>query len=236
MNNQKEKLAELIKRCSSSNATSVVKIAEQKKNYDFYYISAGAGSGKTHWAIEKCTYFNTLGINVVIIVPTIQLAESFKDRSNGLIVPIHSDNTETNVISKITNIFIEQAEIHADPISIVITEQAFALTNFKFRNDNWILIKDEATEPMTIHSIPCTDSKHLIENWIKFKKITEVESKLSRLNLTVQCPQTTDDQDGVLQAIYKLKNLLENPLVEILADTEKLIWEKPELRYSIFAK
>ena len=208
----------------------------QQEPLAFHYISSAAGSGKTQWAIEFSQQQNRKGINVLIIVPTQVLANSYAERSNGKIRSVHADNTEGSVITRIQEVFRTQAMMNSKPRSIAITERAFNLLAFRHGSDNWCLIKDEANEPLTIHSIRCSDSKFLIEQWFEFDSIDSASDALRRPRMTAECPNLQDETDDVLKSIYELQRYIEDPRLEVLVDIERLGWASPELRYSVYVR
>ena len=98
----------------------------------YNYISAGAGAGKTEWAIKTSVKFNYGGQNVLFIVPTIDLANSIEKRSGGLIKAIHNENSYFPV-DVVREIFTQQAKTGVAPGAWVITEACFLLLgSFRF--------------------------------------------------------------------------------------------------------
>jgi len=122
------------------------------------------------------------------------------------------------------------------PISIAITECAFNLLKIRHDSENWCLIKDEAIEPLTIHSIRCPDSKPLIEQWYEFHPIDSQFDALRRPYQLSSRLKLEDETDDILKPLYELQQYLDHPYLEVLADIERLNWVNPELRYSVYVK
>ena len=209
----------------------------QPKAQTFNYISSAAGSGKTEWAIRFSQQQNDRGFNVIIVVPTKALADSYAKRSNGDIRSIHTGNTEeVSVTADIHEIFRKQALSAVPAISIAITESAFNLLKIRHGSENWCLIKDEAIEPLTIHTIRCSDSKPFIEQWYEFHPIDPRFDALRRPFKIHSGLQLEDETDDILKPLYALQQYLDDPYLEVLVDIERLNWDNPELRYSVYVK
>ena len=208
----------------------------QPKAQTFNYISSAAGSGKTEWAITFSQKQNQEDINVIIVVPTQALADSYATRSFGKIRSIHSENTEGSVTTRIQNIFREQAMTPVGATTIAITERAFNMLEIRYKSENWCLIKDEAIEPLAIRSIGCSDSKYLIKQWFEFDLINQQSDALRRPRKTAAFPNLEDESDDILESVYELQQYLDDPHLEVLVDIERLNWANPELRYSVYVR
>ena len=208
----------------------------QPKAQTFNYISSAAGSGKTEWAIQFSQQQNDRGFNVIIVVPTKALADSYAKRSNGDIRSIHSENTEGSVTTRIQNIFREQALNAVPATSIAITECAFNLLKIRHGSVNWCLIKDEAIEPLTIHTIRCPESKPFIEQWYEFHPIDQRFDALRRPFKIHSGLKLQDETDDILKPLYELQQYLDHPYLDVLVDIQRLKWANPELRYSVYVK
>lgn len=219
---------------------SPINLAVAAKSIVLKYISAGAGAGKTQKAIELSLKFNCLGTNVLIVVPTTALADSFSERSQGRIRSIHSNNT-LHPVEEIQEVFRQQTKSMSAPVSIAITEQAFMMMNYRLGTERWVIIKDEANEPLIINEIACKDSKQDILSWFKLSPLVSNKPTSSWFNVIEfgfdkNCPKTTTIDDDIYGKLHELKQYMSNPHVEVLIDIERLDWDSPTLRYSVFIK
>ncbi len=98
------------------------------------------------------------------------------------------------------------------------------------------MIKDEAIEPLTIHTIRCPESKPLIQQWFYFQQIDPRFDALRRPFKIHSGLKLEDESDDILKPLYELQQYLGDPYLEVLVDIERLNWVKPELRYSVYVK
>lgn len=203
---------------------------------NYNYISAGAGAGKTEWAINHAKKLNYVGQNVLIIVPTIALANSISQRSKYQITPIHSENGSTsNTVTQLFDMFREQAKTIAQPKTFVTTEASFVLMgSSRLAADRWTIIKDEANEPLAFNAIRCPDSRANIESWFSLRP-TQI-SWFSAVSISALCPKTTTEHDDVYGHVHMLKEYIKNPYTEVLVDVEQLDYDIPLLAYSVFCE
>lgn len=192
---------------------------------NFKYISAPAGAGKTTKAISYAERVNTNGFNVLFVVPTIKLADQIANSSTS-IQAIHSNNTEKGATAQTILAAIESA----DGSSIVITEESFKRISVWHNKDNWIVIKDEAHEPLSIHDVSVADSIDTINDRLKFKSINE--SALS--TVTVIDNKLKDTTDFVFGNLKQMIDTINDNSFEVLVDTQYLEYTSPRLVYSIF--
>jgi hypothetical protein len=204
----------------------------------YNYLSAGAGAGKTDWAINISKKYNYNGVNVLLIVPTINLCDDIESRSGHRITAIHSRNTD-NVAQTISNTFSVQAKTSSPPISIVITEASFLLMSYRSAVEKWVVIKDEAMEPLHITTLKLPDSIDLIKSWFDFLPIAS-DNKLKELfkivRPTALCPKTTTVDDGILGEIHRIKHMLSDGNIEVLLNFSNVDLPTPLFQYSAFIK
>lgn len=208
--------------------------------FNFNFISAPAGANKTGSAIQLAQKKNLAGLNVLIIVPTTALCDEIVKRSNGKIQTIHSkDGSADSPASRILELFRKQGEQNATPTSLVITEASFHLMSYRHAPENWVIIKDEAMEPLSIHSIRCPDSKQDVMSWFELLEIptkNSISHLFKAVRITNKCPKTTTIDDDVYGRIHELKHYLSDSNIEVLVDFGQLEYEKPTLTYSVFVK
>jgi hypothetical protein len=200
----------------------------------FKFLSWSAGAGKTFWAIKHCKEENERGTNCLIIVPTIDLAKQYVRDSDGLFTTIHSGDDEVNVIDLIHNCIKQQSQLHARAKTLVITEKAFEVLNPFIEMHSWILIKDEATEPLKIQIVKCKHSKEYVKSMLEFSPIGNFKS-LSAVGFTDASPITDDGEDEILEKIQEFKRRLESAKLCVLVDKGWLDHnETPALKYCVF--
>ena len=107
------------------------------------YLNALAGAGKTHWIMTKAIELAEEGRNVLIAVPTKQLAEEEYRRGlkscRAVVTIIHSDTVDGSAVQTINNNLLGP---QPDGQILVITHSALErITNF--RRDLWDLFVDE---------------------------------------------------------------------------------------------
>jgi hypothetical protein len=166
------------------NQQSLQPWTDHNQQYKYNFISADPGAGKTVWIIaEQVPYYFSMGISVMIIVPSIQLADEIQQNSHGKIRAIHSESTgtETTVLAEIVKT-IKEVSLLGEPIAIVICEASFInaiglLQVFEHKMKQWVAVKDEPRDPLNIQQFKISDDvKRIIS-----KFIGHVEPKMTRL-------------------------------------------------------
>ena len=200
--------------------------------YNYNYISAPPGSGKTEYAIKRA--LRTLQFNpVMIVVPTIQLCNEIQTRSNGVIRAIHSGVYPDQPINTvIQGIMSGVARTHFNE-AIVITDAAFA--KLHFRHDSWIVFKDEPREPLAITTLNCVDSWQFVQD-----HCFDFEPHVTNdcfYTLRIRQPVTysmKSELDSVFGCLYELQEYLaKSAYFEVLVDRDA--WDLTHtLRYSVF--
>jgi len=229
------------------NEIPAIEVASRKDiytatgSYGFNYIDAPAGSGKTKWAISWAKGLNKYGLNVLIVVPTIKLADEYVKRSLGVFKVIHSSKQKTEdddvrVIQKLKEVFKVQAHFATESKTFVITEKAMQMLHFLEKQPKWCVIVDEASEPLKIASVLCPSSKQLIKQWFKFEKCTRKKSGLYSIQRTQDCPKIENPKDAITGSLVDLVKFMDNNKLEVLVDLEKLKGDRAILEYSVFAK
>jgi hypothetical protein len=202
--------------------------------YNFNYISAPPGAGKTTYVIQTLApRILRKRKNVVVIVPTKNLCDQIVKDSRGIFTAIHSDNTPGCVSTTITDIFNTRQSAKA----IVITEQVFNNISPRIKKHNWIAIKDEASEPLSIETIRIPDSKRLCKEWLQledFKRVPAKEKIVLAVDLGKAFPVTSTEDDDITGPLHRLKEKIRNPNMEVLIDRERYEAEVPTLVYSSF--
>jgi hypothetical protein len=204
--------------------------------FKFNYISAQPGAGKTTYLINVLApKFLTQGKNVVVIVPTKNLCDQIAKDSGGIFEAINSDTTPGCVSTTITNIFNSKQSAKA----IVITEQVFNNISPRLTKQNWIAIKDEASDPLSIETIRIPDSKRLCTEWLQFKEFKRLPAKESiffAIDIGEKFPTTSTLDDDITGPLHKLREKITNRYIEVLVDKERFDAEDPVLVYSSFLK
>jgi hypothetical protein len=115
------------------------------------YVNALAGSGKTHWVIEKSIALAEDGNRVIIAVPTKKLAdEEYKPGLKMCLLPvrvIHTDNSEESAVSDINAHLLD---FQPDGQILVITQTALERIA-PFDKSKWILFVDEIPQVFQIY-------------------------------------------------------------------------------------
>lgn len=201
----------------------------------FYYVSACPGSGKTTWAIKQLALkYLQSGCNVLMVVPTIDLCDQIVRDSGGCFKTYHTENTR-NVIAAIQDIF--KARRNGCPL--VITEVGFNTVAGRVVGDNWVVIKDEATEPLQINTIRCPDSRDVLRSWLNLESVVSDRGHrtiFKAVSVRDDAPTTTTVDDDITGELHRLKELVRNPHLEVLVDDSRMEWVKPQLTYSVFTK
>lgn len=192
---------------------------------NFKYISAPAGAGKTTRAIAHSKRMNQLGFNVLFVVPTIKLADQIANSSNH-IQAIHSNNTEKDTTASTIINAISSAENE----SLVITEESFKRIPVWHNKENWVVIKDEAHEPLAINDVSVINSINNINEYFTFTKL----DKSSLSQVSVNNNQLTDSTDFIFGQVKQLIDRINNNTYEVLVDCQYLTHKNPRLVYSIF--
>lgn len=203
---------------------------------EFYYISASAGAGKTNWAVnELAEKLQVRQYNILMVCPTIDLCNQIVTSSANRFKTIHSENTTGSAVSAIQDVFRQKS----GPVALAITEAAFMKLPESINTANWIVIKDEASEPLSVHTINCTDSWSLLEKWFKLKKLDSsngLRNLFRAVGINSECPETTTGADGITGAIHDLRQGILNSNVDVLMDPTRMNCEHPQFCYSTFIK
>jgi hypothetical protein len=202
----------------------------------YYYINARPGAGKTTWVVtELVPRYLKYGMNCLMVVPTTRLCDEVVKLSSKRFKTIHGENYTGDVVKTIKKVFEEQRSGEA----LVITEASFLMLVNRITPDNWIVIKDEASEPLQIHTIQCPDSRNLLSKWLNLEQVTpdKISKKLFRVtSLNDGCIKTSTINDGITGVPHQLRECVRNPHLEVLIDTSRLSWNIPQLVYSVFTK
>ena len=219
---------------------------------DFLYISAPPGSNKTGFAVEKLTLLkNMSGKSTLFVVPTTDLCDEIVSRgiqAGRRVLTIHGKNinheSSQGTVSKQIELFFKNTkfdnsnfcenDIANRPGTLVITEQSFYNVIDRIKVDNWVLIKDEAQEPIRIIKIHCADSVQLLRTWFAFSP-HPLNSELATIQVNKGCPITTTCDDELLGQIHALKSVVQSKHFEVLAQPSRLDKEGL-LVYSIYTK
>ena len=197
---------------------------------NFKYISAPAGSGKTTAAINASREYNANGFNVMFVVPTIALANQIATQRH--IHAIHSDNNSdpSVYIHKLINDF-------NDPITIVICEESFRRISLWTTKDQWVIFKDEATEPLTINDCSIEDSFDIINDMYNFTPI--VDSTLAYIAINPDAKRkTTSYNDLLLKPLHAINQAIANPHYEVIVNTTSMAskFKAKSFTYSLLEK
>lgn len=198
--------------------------------YRYQYISADPGAGKTEWAIRKAR--KMLPFNpVLFVVPTRTLCDEIAARS-GFVESLHGGHYPTQRIADVITEAIRSCARERRNRALAITDAAYS--HLHTRWDNWVVIKDEPDEPLTIHRLVCEDSWRFIQEQVFEFAIHENDSFY---RLRVRRPLTwamTTELDGVFGPLYELQEYLAEPAhYEVLVDRDT--WDATHvLRYSVF--
>lgn len=216
-------------------------ILTTKSEHIFNYVDAPAGAGKTKWAIQWSKKQNTKFVNVLFVVPTIKLANEYKERSNGEFHVIHTESEDLDidsgkVIERIRQFFLDQDQYQAKARTLVITQEAFLSIHFLKWKSNWYVIIDEASEPLKMHNIRCPKSKNIIKELFEFTDGSSNFSELKRISKVYGATSYNRADDDIGKSLVHLENCLKNSFLEVLGDKEKLEKTNAELVYSVFIK
>lgn len=139
----------------------------------YRYLDGDTGCGKTTWAIKtQIPKYIFNGNSVMLVVPSIKLANEIEARSNGQIKAIHSNNRqdETTVLSDVVQAIQDSKK---QPQAIVICEASYLNGTQLFKQlesitSNWVLIKDEPRDPLVIkyHKHVSLDALKMIREYI----------------------------------------------------------------------
>jgi hypothetical protein len=209
---------------------------------EYNFIDAPPGAGKTQWAIDMIQ--NRLGnFNpVMMVVPTIDLCNEIERRSNGNIIAIHSQNSQNSfesVQQKIYQIIDDyndkKSAMCGMPQHIVITEASFLNIEFSAKMHNWIVIKDEAKEPLAIFELNVIDSYSFIKD--HFMELYEGERLLHYPKpIPNRKYKFTNRDDSITGKLAELNHYLrQTDHYEVLIDMETLD-DTGKLRYSVYMK
>lgn len=201
---------------------ATIKLTQTRSQYNelsYKYIDGDTGCGKTTWAIEKrIPMFKTSGLSVLLVVPSIDLANEIEKKSNSKIKAIHSKNRtgEQTVLSEIIEI-MKTAYDTKKPVSIVICEASYLnLTTFfdvaRVKTDNWVVIKDEPRDPLGITPFRVShDAKKIIDRFLcSFEK--SEDSRLLSIPITKNPVKLTKEENDILDNA----NLKNKKTIEIL--------------------
>ena len=201
--------------------------------YNYNYITADPGSGKTDWAIQyarRCVKMNP----VLFVVPTKTLCDEIARRS-GFIEAIHSGTCPGITIGQhIQEIMATVARTHQNR-AIVITDAAYS--HLRVRHDSWMVIKDEPDEPLTIRLLNCQDSWRFVNEHVFEFCIHPTNDAF--YTLRVRRPLTygmATELDSVFGALFELTEYLtQDSFYEVLVDRDA--WDLTHtLRYSVFQR
>jgi hypothetical protein len=117
---------------------------------------------------------------------------------------------------------------------LVVTEHAFLQVMPRLKVDEWVLIKDEASEPIRVIRKRCTDSFGIVGSWLNFTPL-QSDTTLAYAHINANCPKTTDLNDDVLNVIEELKRNLDHKDAEVLVQYKRLS-EESLLIYSVYTK
>ncbi len=140
----------------------------------YQYISADPGAGKTQWAIHtKIPELMGLDFSVMMVVPSIQLANEISKNSNGRIRAIHSESVDAGktVLAEIIKVVRDTYALKV-PKAIVICEASYItavelFSVFYYMMQEWVVIKDEPRDPLNIVSVKISnDVKRIISRFI----------------------------------------------------------------------
>lgn len=184
----------------------------------YNYISADPGAGKTQLAInEYIPKMIKTGYSVMMVVPSIQLANEISKNSKGSIKAIHSESVdaEKTVLSQIINI-IRTTYKTKEPQSIVICEASYMnavelFSVFEYMMQEWVVIKDEPRDPLNIFQVKISnDVKKIINKFIGGIVETDMRllsaiTPLSDNTFTQEYLDTLTD-DEVITELFKNNN------------------------------
>jgi len=236
---------------STSNFEDEKLRKKKKKTDSFLYIDAPAGSGKTKWAIDYSEKLNKDNKNVLIVVPTTELVEEYMRRSDKRIKGVHykMDNVNGSVQSSINSYFEEQFK-SGIPITLAITESALLNLDPTLYLNNWILIMDEASEPLKINEIKTPDSHELIEACFTLLKSNKKANSDYDLRIAVRKDNSlnlSNKDDEIYGRLSSFNNYIKDKNFEVLVDASALKKSKKDesgtkiknnqtLRYSVYTK
>lgn len=213
--------------------------------YRFNYISADPGSGKTRWAIQqtaKLLYNNT---NVLLVVPTIDLCDSISLRSSAQITAIHSRQSHIEPPTARFHAAVRAAARTNQPIALVITIQLFHRLQLQ-NMMNWVLIRDEATDPLQIYEIAGARSMQYLNqhyhDFVPVPSLAHTAELFQLVQLQHRAEAYEDAQDTLFHTLVPLDAALRNAHCQVLvrdpADTPGKfrfgVYEQPSL-YAEFA-
>lgn len=200
--------------------------------YQYRYISADPGAGKTDWAIRRAKKY--LLVNpVLFVVPTRNLCDEIEQRSGGQIQAVHSGRFPGETIGpKIQDMMSVVARTHHN-IALVITDAAYS--HLHLRHDNWVVFKDEPKEPLAITELNLTDSHAWVMDSMFEFKIHEANDSFYRLRVRHPTAiKMTSELDDVTGRLFELAEYLrQDSYYEVLVDRDR--WDQSRtLRYSVF--
>ena len=200
--------------------------------YQFRYISADPGAGKTEWAIQRA--LRSLRVNpVLFVVPTRALCDEIEGRSHGQIEAIHSGRYPGETIGPLIQERMSAVARTHHNRALVITDAAYS--HLHLRHDNWIVFKDEPREPLAITQLNLEDShRFVVDHCLQFEVLPENDAFY---RLRVRHPMTyamTTEQDTVFGQLFELAEYLrQDTYYQVLVDRDR--WDQShQLRYSVF--
>lgn len=195
----------------------------------FNYVSALAGAGKTHQAINHSSFLANSGMRTIIAQPSMQLIDESFDKalwfqkqypnSRYRIKKIHSNavNEDSSVAGEITN-YLKNYQYDAGEILFITHAALFNVPYFHRKND-WKLIIDEIPDPFTDLSLQLPDNHSLVTSHFDLKTRSAYYSDLT----------AKPDSEAHIKAMFDNKgfdkvNQVFNPLLTAYFDEHKSLF------------